>query len=717
MLLEVIDNVKKCKRVSPICFCDIASCYYNLRGKFADTEKTHPSTSSGGQFIDTLIGQWMKRTGTNIVLHQTENRVAENSNSQESKQVLQNQERSIQVLQRKLKQSQKAEISLSSALEMEMRNKEEIQIKLNATWESIDTIADYFNYISESLASFQQHRANLSNLYDNVILKQQENIQKLQSSNTMLKDLQKDIAQFENESQLQEKRFQEATIEQNKLRKQLEDSVCELQSQKNKLANVHAEEKLKLVKEQQRLLLEYENLQSRLQIIENEKCDITKSATQLQNKLLLQEEKTQAALTEQSKLRKQLENANNEFYMQKNTLISAYAEEKKKLIEEQQQFLSDCESLQSQLSILKQDNSNAAEAVVQKDTLISKLQKENSTYKNQIETLMTSNKEASDKYKALEEKQNMWEKESHTKTERIQSLEGVLNAMKQRETSFVNDINRIEKNLTNERDYSKNLESKLSGVKKDLHAAEMQNSEMQEALKSAKSANELINIELQHKLKVLQKKKEEVAEREDMWTKNAEILHENTRAKHAEEVSALTNSYEARLLELRKTIERLNETSNNITQENSALKTSLTEMREENISLKSNYQFTMERNENLQNKLKEATDAMQMNIQESKKNFLKDKKQTEAKSEFALRSEPEIMEMLEADQSNVSTSMNLGSQISDLGDNEYGRSLSQRRNRTYSIERESPKEQEKEVTSAGKKFFKSRQLRTYLKRR
>jgi len=55
--------------------------------------------------------------------------------------------------------------------------------RLNATWESIETITEYFNYISESLASFQQHRANLSSLYDNVILKQQETIQRHESSN------------------------------------------------------------------------------------------------------------------------------------------------------------------------------------------------------------------------------------------------------------------------------------------------------------------------------------------------------------------------------------------------------------------------------------------------------------------------------------------------------------------------------------------------------
>lgn len=49
--------------------------------------------------------------------------------SQENKQLLQNQDWNIQILLRKLKQSQREEVSLSSTLEIEMRYKEEIQTK------------------------------------------------------------------------------------------------------------------------------------------------------------------------------------------------------------------------------------------------------------------------------------------------------------------------------------------------------------------------------------------------------------------------------------------------------------------------------------------------------------------------------------------------------------------------------------------------------------
>ncbi|XP_014483307.1 PREDICTED: synaptonemal complex protein 1-like isoform X2 [Dinoponera quadriceps] len=646
-----------------------------------DAEKTRPSTPSGGQFIDTLIGQWMKRTGIDIVVPQAKEQVTENASSQERKQVSQNYERNIHFLQRKLKQSQRAEIFLTSSLEAEMRNKEDIQTKLNATWESIETIRAYFNFISESLESFQQHRVNLSNLYDNVILKQQESIQMLQSSNAKLTDLESHIARLENESLLQEKRLQEATTEENKLRKQLEDSVYELQSQKNALTQTH-EEKLKLIKEQQRLSFEYENLQLRLQTVENEKCDIAKSATQLQNKLLLQEEKTQAALAEQNKLQRQLENANNEFFVQQNSLASAHAEEKKKIVEEQQRFLTECEVLQSQLNTLEQDKSNIVDTVAQKDELILKLRDENSEFKNQIEAITASNEEAFSKYKALKEKQDMGEKELKTKTERIQNLEVVLSAMKQRETSLVNDINRMEKKLTNEMGCIKNLESKLADTRKDLHIAEMQNAEMQEALKSAKIGDDLANVELQKTLKIFEREKEEAAKRESTWTKNAEIMYEKTRVKHAEEVSALTSGYETRLLELRKTIDHLNETSNNIIKENSVLKTSLTEIRGENITLRSDYQFATERNNDLQDKLKEATEKLQtkstMDNQESKKSVMKDKKRSKAKGDYTVRFDPDIVAEI-PDQCN----------------------------------------QEEEVTSAGRKFFKSRpaQPRTYSRRR
>jgi len=87
--------------------------------------------------------------------------------------------------------------------------------------------------------------------------------------------------------------------------------------------------------------------------------------------------------------------------------------------------------------------------------------------------------------------------------------------LKQKEASFVNDINRIEKKLTDEMDYSKKLENKLSNIQKDLQLAQKQNAEMQKILERTKSINELANIELQQQLKALQQEKEDIIKREN----------------------------------------------------------------------------------------------------------------------------------------------------------------------------------------------------------
>jgi len=89
-----------------------------------------------------------------------------------------------------------------------------------------------------------------------------------------------------------------------------------------------------------------------------------------------------------------------------------------------------------------------------------------------------------------------------------------MNAMKQRESSLINDVNRIEKKLANEIDYSKNLENKLLNIQKELKFAQQQNNEIQEILENIKTTNKVDSIELQQQLKTLQTEKEEVIKRE-----------------------------------------------------------------------------------------------------------------------------------------------------------------------------------------------------------
>lgn len=84
------------------------------------------------------------------------------------------------------------------------------------------------------------------------------------------------------------------------------------------------------------------------------------------------------------------------------------------------------------------------------------------------------------------------------------------------------------------------------------------------------------------------------------------------RIKHTEEVSALKNNYETRLVELKKTIDYLNEVISGIKRENSVLNKSLSETRADNNSLRNNYEFIMDRNKDLQGKLKEATEMTQI---------------------------------------------------------------------------------------------------------
>lgn len=91
--------------------------------------------------------------------------------------------------------------------------------------------------------------------------------------------------------------------------------------------------------------------------------------------------------------------------------------------------------------------------------------------------------------------------------------------MKQRESNLMNDMNRIEKRLISETDYSKNLESKLTGTQKELKSAQEQNDKMQKTLEEMKITHELDNIELQRKFKSLEREKEEVMQRENTSVK------------------------------------------------------------------------------------------------------------------------------------------------------------------------------------------------------
>lgn len=109
---------------------------------------------------------------------------------------------------------------------------------------------------------------------------------------------------------------------------------------------------------------------------------------------------------------------------------------------------------------------------------------------------------------------------------------------------------------------------------------------------------------------------------------------------------------------LTETIEDLKITNNNIVRENDELKTSLTEMERKYTGLKVDYEFTKQFNENPQNKKREATESLRQvfsNIQEPRKNILKDKKRLKTKEEYKVYFDPAIDPAIdEVDQNIVS---------------------------------------------------------------
>lgn len=94
-------------------------------------------------------------------------------------------------------------------------------------------------------------------------------------------------------------------------------------------------------------------------------------------------------------------------------------------------------------------------------------------------------------------------------------MEATLNATKQKETHLINDINKMEKKLINEQNYSKDLDKKLSKTEKDLQSAQSQTTEIQKALKKAKTSSKLEIGKTQERLNTLEREKEEIIMRED----------------------------------------------------------------------------------------------------------------------------------------------------------------------------------------------------------
>ncbi|XP_076285107.1 uncharacterized protein LOC143211371 isoform X2 [Lasioglossum baleicum] len=234
-------------------------------------QKTCPK----GKFVNTLIKQWSTHMGVQIpLMHTIESQ--ENPQNDGTKRKLGMEEQKIQLLTKKLKSAEEAISSLSAARDAESLAKKEIFEQLNNDWVSI---TNYYSEISESLKGFKEHKDNLYKLYNNITVMQETVVKKLQQELNDIKlkdeDRKNMCAAVENKMIIQEKRMQEMMIAETALKKLLEDVKNESASEKNRLKQAHAEERVDLIKEQEKLTSVNAKLQGQLNNIIEEKQHLT----------------------------------------------------------------------------------------------------------------------------------------------------------------------------------------------------------------------------------------------------------------------------------------------------------------------------------------------------------------------------------------------------------------------------------------------------------
>ncbi|KAK2586778.1 hypothetical protein KPH14_011805 [Odynerus spinipes] len=233
-------------------------------------EKIRKVTQTSSRFVNTLIGQWSKYTGMQI--SSTEDPI---STSNKTEHVQSNEDLKIQILQKKLQEAEDSIVTLSSSLESELSVKDEISEKLSSTWESIDTITNYCNYMSESMKAFQEHINHLTTIYNKILETQKNKVvqQERQLCNMKAKDVehQKYITQVEENLLIQEKKIQELISIKHELEQEAKGFEEKLSFEKNYLVSLHTEEKLKLIKEHEMTVIEKDQLQLSLKQMEEEK--------------------------------------------------------------------------------------------------------------------------------------------------------------------------------------------------------------------------------------------------------------------------------------------------------------------------------------------------------------------------------------------------------------------------------------------------------------
>ncbi|XP_043254060.1 putative leucine-rich repeat-containing protein DDB_G0290503 [Colletes gigas] len=439
-------------------------------------------TCPSGKFVNALIGQWSKHMGVQTPLSQT---VGENPVMEEMKWKHAMEERKIQMLQKKLQTAEETISSLSASRDAELQTKEEILRQIDSDWESI---TKYYYQISESLKEFQQHKDNLSALYNNVILMQQSTVKTLQQalSNVKLKDEEQRnlVAAAESKIVNQEKRIQEMTIMEAELKKKFEDVKYQAISEKNRLNSVHMEEKLELTKKQENLTSANKELQLQLNTIIKEKENVTN----------LFEEKNK----EFSKLQEEIFTCKNKI----ENLVCQNAElnvKYERTVIEDAELTKQLESKEQEIGRLR-ENLNTRQQI--ESSLANDLEMIGDKYKkmlNDFETMENKLKGTevrnSDLEKSLQEMKNINEYKQTELNKRIESLEKekekILSEKRKKIQNLENSRKLLEEKYEIEvTTLKKDFDAKLSEMKKTIATKNSAFIELNDTLNKMKEQNQ-----------------------------------------------------------------------------------------------------------------------------------------------------------------------------------------------------------------------------------
>ncbi|CAK9809565.1 hypothetical protein ANTPLA_LOCUS6242 [Anthophora plagiata] len=450
-------------------------------------QKTCPS----GKFVNTLIGQWSKHIGVHTPISQITG-IQESPMAEEMKRMYTIEERKIQKLQKKLQAAEETISSLSASHEAELRAKEEILQQLNGDWESI---TKYYYEISESLKGFQQHKDNLSALYNNVIVAQQSTVKKLQQELSTIKlndeEYKNTIMTAENKIINQEKRIQEMTIIETELKKQLENMKKSI-LEKEHLNRVHIEENLELIKKQENLTSMNQELQAQLKNITEEKQNLAniftekdKEVSKLQEEFITCKNKMEDLICQNTELIAKYEKSSDKERELSNQLQSKIQEINKlrENLSERQEIES---SLVKDLNIIDNDYKKMQNDFVHVENELKEARACNSKLERSLQDIKMSNEQ---KIMELNRKIEFVEKEKEqmilNKNLKIQELEKDRVLLKEKHEIEVISL-------------KKELDIKLEEMKKKIDLENVAFVQLKETFNKMKDANENKQKNIQH---------------------------------------------------------------------------------------------------------------------------------------------------------------------------------------------------------------------------